>query len=257
MKKLLTDCKDQTVLFFAISLFFTSGISAQTSLTNKALFAPSIFWLNFTSDSGVFNQMVVGYTLDATIGVDRGIDGLNINPTNYLCSTINGSPYTIQGRPEFSLDDIVNLSYNVTLADKYSITIDHLNGLFENQDIFLQDELTNTVHDLKSGAYVFASEVGTFNDRFQIVYKNSLHTQQNTFTSDSVLVYKLNQELVIHSGTTKINYVQVYDLTGRLLVSKKNTDATQIKLDTGITQQVLLVKITSETQGTIIKKIMN
>jgi hypothetical protein len=257
MKKLLTDFKNQTVLFFGISLLFTSGISAQTSLTNKALSAPSIFWLNFTSDRGVFNQMVVGYTLDATLGVDRGIDGLNINPTDYLCSTIEGSHYTIQGRPEFSIDDVVALTYNVTVEDNYSISIDHLNGLFESQDIFLRDKLLNIVHNLKSEAYVFASDAGTFANRFEIVYQNSLRTQQNTFTQDSVKVYKLNQELVIHSGTIKITDVQVYDLTGRLLVSKKNSNAAQITLDTGITPQALLVKITSATQGSIIKKIMN
>lgn len=257
MKKLVTDCKNQTVLILWISLFFISGISAQTSLTNKALFAPSIFWLNLTSDRGVFNQMVVGYTLDATLGVDRGIDGLNINPTDYLCSTIDGSHYTIQGRPEFSTDDIVNLSYNVTVADNYSIAIDHLNGLFESQDIFLIDKLTNSIHDLKVEPYVFSSEAGTYTDRFEIVYQNSLRTQQTIFTPESVKVYKLNQQLVIHSDSIQIAEVQVYDLMGRLLVSKKNSIATQITFDTGNTPQVLLVKITSATNGSIIKKIMN
>ena len=64
MKKLVTYCKNQTVLFLWVYFFFNSGISAQTSLTNKALFAPSISRLNFTSDRGVFNQMLVRHTLE-------------------------------------------------------------------------------------------------------------------------------------------------------------------------------------------------
>ena len=79
MKKLLNDCKNQTVLIFAISLFFISDISAQTSLTNKTLFAPSIFWLNFTSNTEVLNQMLITYTLDTTLGFVKGINQLKSN----------------------------------------------------------------------------------------------------------------------------------------------------------------------------------
>ena len=79
MKKILTNSKNQTVLNFAISLFFISGISAQTSLTNKSLFAPSMFRLNFTSDREVFKQMEERYTLDATLVVARVIFGISTN----------------------------------------------------------------------------------------------------------------------------------------------------------------------------------
>lgn len=79
MKKLLNDCKNQTVLIFAISLFFISDISAQTSLTNKTLFAPSIFWLNFTSNTEVLNQMLITYTLDTALGFVKGINQLKSN----------------------------------------------------------------------------------------------------------------------------------------------------------------------------------
>ena len=79
MKKILTNSKNQTVLNFAISLFFISGISAQTSSTNKSLFAPSMFRLNFTSDREVFKQMEERYTLDATLVVARVIFGISTN----------------------------------------------------------------------------------------------------------------------------------------------------------------------------------
>ncbi|MFC6877767.1 hypothetical protein ACFQZF_07200 [Flavobacterium myungsuense] len=79
MKKILTNSKNQTVLNFAISLFFISGISAQTSSTNKSLFAPSMFRLNFTSDREVFKQMEERYTLDATLVVSGVIFGISTN----------------------------------------------------------------------------------------------------------------------------------------------------------------------------------
>ena len=76
MKKLLTDCKKSNRTNFEISLPYIGDITTQTSLTNKTLFAPSIFWLNFTSNTAVLNQMLVGYIPDTTIGFIRGIDQL-------------------------------------------------------------------------------------------------------------------------------------------------------------------------------------
>ena len=79
MKKLLTDCKKLNPTNFEISSSCTGDISAQTSLTNKTLFAPSIFWLNFTSNTEVLNQMLITYTLDTTLGFVKGINQLKSN----------------------------------------------------------------------------------------------------------------------------------------------------------------------------------
>ena len=79
MKKLLTDCKKLNPTNFEISSSCTGDISAQTSLTNKTLFAPSIFWLNFTSNTEVLIQMLITYTLDTTLGFVKGINQLKSN----------------------------------------------------------------------------------------------------------------------------------------------------------------------------------
>ena len=79
MKKLLTDCKKLNPTNFEISSSCTGDISAQTSLTNKTLFAPSIFWLNFTSNTEVLIQMLITYTLDTTLGFVKGINQLESN----------------------------------------------------------------------------------------------------------------------------------------------------------------------------------
>ncbi|PWA05441.1 MBG domain-containing protein [Flavobacterium psychrotolerans] len=217
----------------------------------------SLYWLNLTNASGIFNQMAVGYTADATLGVDRGIDGLNINSANYLCSIIESAPYAIQGRPEYSADDIVPLEFNITTAGEYSIGIDHLNGLFQNQDVFLKDKLVNTIYDLKVGSYTFATEAGKFNSRFEIVYKNTLAANQSTFNENNVVAYKQNQEIIINTGHMTMTNVKVYDIRGRLLKEKYNLNAAQAKFYTGNTNEILIVKITLDNLETITKKVVN
>ena len=79
MKKLLTDCKKSNRTNFEISLTYTGDIPTQTSLTYKTLYAPSIFCLNFTSNTEVLNQMLITYTLDTTLGFVKGINQLKSN----------------------------------------------------------------------------------------------------------------------------------------------------------------------------------
>jgi len=248
----------------ASNLVFTNAMRRGTNNGNqffrtssKFVEDPNTFKLNLTSTNGVFSQMVLGYSSEYTLGIDDGIDGFNINSSNYLCSTIEGAAYVIQGRPEFSATDVVPLEYKIENADQYSIAIEQLSGVFASQDVFLKDKLTNTIHDLKSGPYDFSSESGNFKERFEVVYESPLAVNQPRFTENTVIVYKQNQELVVNTGKIPMSNVKVYDIRGRLLIAKDRIDATQVKLFTGTTQEVLLVKITSDSYGTVTKKVVN
>lgn len=217
-------------------------------------------WLNLASTSGAFYQTMVSYMPNATSAIDATIDGRFLNDTQTaLISLIDNEEFAIQGRAlPFDQSDVVLLGFKAKVADTYTITLSNFDGLFTNgQAVYLKDKLTNIIHDLKSGSYVFASEAGTFNERFEIVYQNALATHQTSFTENSVVVYKQNQELVIHTGTIRMSNVQIYDVTGRLLMTKNNINDSQIKIYTGTTKEVLLVKITSETEGSVLKKIIN
>jgi hypothetical protein len=117
---------------------------------------------------------------------------------------------------------VVPLTFRTANAGTYSIAIDHVIGLFEgDQIIVLKDNLTGVEHNLKDSAYSFATEAGTFNDRFELKYENALATNQPNVTSSSVVVYKQDQQLVVNSGKLKMAKVLVYDIRGRLLAQRK------------------------------------
>lgn len=245
----------------AATVTFTNAIRLGSSapLLRTSL-NKSRFWLNLTSTTGNFCQTMVSYMETATDGVDAAIDGkyFNDSPTA-LTSIINTEEYTIQGKGlPFVANDTVSLGFKAQLAGDYTITLDRFDGLFDsNQDIYLKDNVLNTLHNLKQGSYTFVSESGVFNTRFEIVYQNPTALSQVAFTENAVVVYKQNQDVVIQTGAIAMASVQLYDISGRLLVSKNNINATEVRLPTGTTQQVLLVKITSVTKETITKKIVN
>ncbi|MFD0984269.1 T9SS sorting signal type C domain-containing protein [Flavobacterium myungsuense] len=218
-------------------------------------------WLNLSSVSGAFYQTMVAYMPNATSNVDAAIDGRFLNDTpNALTSLIDGQEYTIQGRAlPFDGSDTVLLGFKAKTAENYTITLSNFDGLFSsNQSVFIKDNNSNTIHDLKSGPYTFASEAGTFNTRFEIVYQNnSLSTQTPSFNEKSIVVYKQNQEVVVNSGSVQMSNVAIYDIRGRLLIAKDKINASEVKLYTGTTKQVLIVKITSDTNEIVTKKIIN
>ena len=215
-------------------------------------------WLNLTNTSGVFSQMLVSYMAEATQGVDP-LDGKYINDAPIaLTSIINSEEYTIQGRAlPFATTDTVPLGFKTNVAGNYTIAIDHVDGLFSTgQTVFLRDNLLNTVVDLSAGSYSFASAIGTFNSRFEMVYQSALAVTNPIFTANSVIAFSANGEIRINSGSTIMELVRVYDLQGRLLVEKKQINASETKLSTTATNQVLLVEITAANGSKITKKII-
>ena len=218
-----------------------------------------LYWLNLTNSQGNFSQMAVGYSAEATVAEDRGIDGKNFNPEFFITSLIGQNEYAIQGRPEFADTDVVPLSFKVETAGSYSITIDHTAGLFTGttQAIYLRDNQTGSIHNLRAGAYNFASAVGTFNNRFEVVYRSALDVENPSFTADQVVIYKNNvNDFVITSGNVMMASVRIFDIRGRLLAERKGINASQTTMTVGNSNEVLLVQVTSDEGDVVTKKVI-
>jgi hypothetical protein len=222
----------------------------------------SRYWLNLTNDQGFFGQMLVAYMPNATNGYDPAIDGLYFNDSETaLTSSIAGQDYIIQGRAlPFEATDVVALGFKSELAGNFTIAINNFDGtIFDtnNQAIYLKDNLTNTVHDLRAGSYNFSTEAGVFNNRFEVRYDNFLSVGNPSLTANTVAVYKQNQEIVVNAGNIKLSKVQIYDIRGRLLVEKSNIDGGEVRLNAGTSNQVVLVKVISANNEVVTKKVVN
>lgn len=217
-------------------------------------------WLNATSASGSFSQILVGYVSNATQGYDPGIDGKFINDGDIaLTSLIGTTRYAIQGRAlPFTTDDVVLLNFKAATAGDYTIAIDHMDGIFAGgaQSVYLKDNLTNTIHNLNTGAYTFASAAGTFPDRFEVIYALPLGTENPVFTANNVIIYNLNNEFVVNTGTIIMSSIKVFDIRGRLIEEKNNINTSQTTIKGGLAKEVLLVQIKTEDGSTVTKKVI-
>ena len=243
------------------SLTFTNAMrtSSSSAVFLRTTEERNRFWLNLTNTNGLFSQMLVGYMPEATSGYDNAIDGRYINdaPTA-LTSLINGEEYTIQGRAlPFNSSDVVPLNFKTDIAGNYTIAIDHVDGFFSTgQPIYLKDNLLNTITNLSAVSYSFASAIGTFNSRFEVVYQSVLGVNTSEFYPNNVIVYTENGEININTGKTLIDQIRIYDLQGRLLVEKKQINATETKTIPFSVNQLLLIEITAVNGVKITKKII-
>jgi hypothetical protein len=217
-------------------------------------------WLNLTNNSGAFSQTLVGYVAGATQELDRSFDGESLGGNDVtFYSTIPEAQLTIQGRAlPFDENDEVPLGYNSEISGELSIRIDHIDGLFATQNIYLEDKELGVIHNLKEKPYVFNTEKGDFNDRFTLRFTDkTLGT--NTFSlskSDEVNVI-VNQNVTVQSSNQLIKNITVYDLSGRKIDSYKKVNALKYTLShLNKTTAGLIVKITLENDTVVSKKII-
>ena len=219
------------------------------------------FWINLRNNQGAFNQALIGYIEGATNDIDRLYDA-TLFGGNYVTiySLLDQNKLTIQGKAlPFDTADVVPLGYKATIAGAFNISLGGFDGLFEGQDIFLKDNLLNTIHNLKEDDYDFTSAIGTFENRFEIVYLNeTLGSDNPEINPESISIYKnSNSTIAINSGLMVIEDVKVYDMAGKLISQAKNVNSTEaIIKNLPETHQVLIVDVLTSEGGKLVKKVI-
>ena len=230
------------------------NVSLLKSTTSK-----SRVWLDLSSADGYFSQTLIAYMATATLGIDDAIDGRFFNDSQTaLTSTINGELFSIQGRPlPFASDDVVPLGFQSELDNTFTIALNHYDGLFSNgQVVYLKDNDTQIYTDLKTDTYTFSTLAGVFNNRFEIVYQNTLGNNTQLLINNQVMVCKNKSNLIITSGVLLMTNVKVYDSSGRLVVEKAKLNNLELSIPINETNQLFLVVITTINGEIITKKVM-
>jgi hypothetical protein len=245
------------------NLFFksTNTKSKTTSSANK-------LWIDLTSDNGVFCQTLVAYVEGATNGNDGSTYDAPKLPSNginaILYSTINDSDknFAIQCKADNSIneDETIQLGFKTTInvATLYTLSIAKLQGDFlTNSPIYLVDKLLNKTHDLSVCDYTFTSEVGEFNNRFEIAFTNkTLADASITTDANSVKITSLDKNSVSFKASNNLNISQVsiFDVLGRTLYTFKGKSNEETFKLSNLNQTVFIAKITLSNGAIITKK---
>ncbi|QBN17868.1 heparinase II/III family protein [Flavobacterium nackdongense] len=247
----------------ATSLTFTNAMRVNNAtygqfLKTKQPASKDRVWLNLSNASGSFNQVLIAYMDNATIGVDQGIDGAYINDSKVaLTSNINNQDYVIQGRPAFNATDVVALNFKTDVAGDFTIKLDQFEGVFATgQAIYLVDSKTGSETNLQSSNYTFTATAGIDNTRFSLKYQKSLKVVDSEFNDSTVLVFENSGTLFVKSAVSAIKNIKVFDIQGRLVAELKNVKSNTASIVNLKTQQTFIVQIQSEDNQLVNKKVL-
>ncbi|MEC4050479.1 T9SS sorting signal type C domain-containing protein [Flavobacterium sp. SUN046] len=220
------------------------------------------FWLELKNSANAsFGQFLMAYLPGATVNYDDGLDGLYINDSQTILSAIvDNKELVIEARPSFDVQDVAPLQFRTNNADTYTISLHSTEGVFStNQDIFIRDNQTGSVQNLKEDNYTFVSNNGVYPGRFDLLYQNTLlSVNSQTINDDAITIYKSNETIYIDSANFLMSNVKIFDIRGRLLIEKLKINDTKLSIDTAIYgNQMLLVQITLDGGNIIYKKVMN
>lgn len=240
------------------NLNFTNSMRSKNYDNNifyKTVADKSRIWLDLVDSNNIPNRILIGYVDDATNQRDRIYDAITtISSTNKIYSIINSEPFVIQGRQTFDESDLVQLGININTTGEYKIAIAETDGIFTTQNIYLEDLYSNIIYDIRQSPYTFNSFSGTFNDRFVLRYTNN-SLGNNDFIINNTVIYNKNNKINIDSNKI-IKNVKIYDITGKILYDN-NFNSNDVKISLECSKQILFVKIKTEDDQVITKKVFN
>ncbi|WP_262489510.1 T9SS type A sorting domain-containing protein [Jejuia pallidilutea] len=167
----------------------------------------------------------------------------------------------MQGKSINSINDSeiikLGLSTNIEAATIYKISIAQLEGDFlSNNTIYLKDKLTNTIHNLSNGDYSFTSEVGEFNERFEIAFNAaSLSNDAFALNNNAVKIVQLdNNNVKFTTETSTFKSITVFDLLGRALQTFNGDSNNETYNLSTLKNSVYIANIELQNGATLSKK---
>ncbi|UMY66631.1 MULTISPECIES: hypothetical protein [unclassified Flavobacterium] len=231
--------------------FFRTQGTATTSTPSSDEPEKHRIWLNLTNSEGAFKQMLLAYVDGATDNYDYGFDGAPLDGGNYvsLYSILDSQKLVIQGR-DVNIDEseVIPLGYSSTIEGEFQIAIDHVDGLFAgDQHVYLVDKAQNNLYvDLKAGPYTFTTNIGTFDDRFEIRYANPNLGIDEPQTA-SLYAQGITGGFEIATPNGAIASVVLYDTLGREVFSAGNISANRFRTESlNFHAQIGILKIKME-----------
>lgn len=232
-----------TIRFFNSMRSTNVGSNFRVGTAEKA-------WFNITNNQGLFNQILLGFTPDASDASDR-MDAVKMkgNTDISFYSVLNNEHMSIQAMaPRGNTTRIVPVGFDVAAAGTYTLALDRTEALANEVDIFVKDLATGTLHNLRNQAYSFSvAQAGTHTNRLQIHFGPALSTSvADAAKGEQVRIYSAGQTLYMQGFAegTVVEYFEVRDAAGRLVLNMSRPQASDLSnIELSVASGVYLARI--------------
>lgn len=128
--------------------------------------------LKYESPKGYHRQILVTRDENSSIGFDLGYDAPLIeNNIEDMYWWFDENGFVIQGVPDFEKEQILPLAIKTSEGGEFQIKIDKTENWPVSKELYLNDKLNDTIHDILKEPYFGKTETaGEIKDRFELVF---------------------------------------------------------------------------------------
>ncbi|MDA9069787.1 hypothetical protein N9B67_01760 [Algibacter sp.] len=194
------------------------------------------FRLEFNSVTGpeTRRELLLGFSELTTDAFDYGYDAENseIN-NNDLCLNLDGKNMNIQAYGDITDDKVVPLNFKSSGDNSFEIKITQTENIDASQAIYLKDNLTGTYFDLTQDTpYQFSSNLGIFNERFEIVFQSEAQTLnvEESQTSENFVYYqRTEQKLYVKKLNASVRRIALVNMLGQTALEFNNVSQEELR----------------------------
>ena len=243
----------------AANITFSKNATARNTAT-----AGDKLWVNLTDSNNFTAQLGIYFKLTGTAVYSSREDAVTIAGRKYNFYT-QSTPedLLIDVQDAFDITKVIPLGItNLTGHNQtFTISIPKKGGVFNSQEIYLEDTLLGTFYNLTTSNYTFATGESIIEGRFNLRFTNTISNFSSKIIDNQVLVKVVNNEVMVQSFDKKIQSVYVSDIytpasSGVVVGKNEKINAKEVSINVLDKYRLLNVKVVLEDGSIVSKKIL-
>ncbi len=135
--------------------------------------------VKFESPKGYYRQILVTMDENTSNGFDLGYDAPLIeNNLEDMYWWFDEAAFVIQGVPSFEKEQVLPLVIKTSEGGAFKIRIDKTENWPTEKELYLKDNLNDTIHDILKEPYAAETKSGEIKDRFEIIFFKEVQSQE-------------------------------------------------------------------------------
>ncbi|MEZ4803440.1 MAG: LamG-like jellyroll fold domain-containing protein [Gelidibacter sp.] len=219
------------------------------------------FRIGFNSVNTIHRQILLTIDESATEGIDWGYDAAYIDEQmDDMYWIINDEKFIIQGTNAINESTVMPLGLHLSDGGQNKISIDHLENVPDDIEIFVHDKVLNLYHNLRQSEYIFNLPAGSYLDRYEITFQDgaALGVEDNELAGLDVYYANNFESLVlVNPNIIKIKSIEMFNVIGQSVMTIKpieNSNYSEYKVK-NLSAGTYIVKLITEN-GTTSKKVL-
>ncbi len=240
-----------------------NGIDYQT-IVNSSTKIPEIR-IHTHINSTYFRENVIAFRENSENTYNKFTDGVNydiLNSDTFLIAEDN--KLNIKSI-NYNEDAYVPFGFNANNeTNNFSVKVNRINNFEDKIEVFIYDNELDTYTDIVNNSLDITLPKGDYNDRFEIVFKNSKQVlaDNNIIKSSQTLdAYQNNNNklfVINNPNAIQVKSLSIFDITGKVIFSKNNIgNVSQYTYPTNSLETgTYIIKIETENNINLNKKII-